>query len=352
MSVSRRNWSHLSIHVGVFLAASALAYAAAKKPRTEGNPLEVELWRAQPDAVTAVHYKAAKVEVYLTPKADSRGRYVVGKVTKTIDPPQAAPEPEPNEEGVTPVVAPEPAKAEPTTETNSFVGVKEATELLETVATLRAVRSLGKASDDRLREFGLIESETAELTLEIAGKTRSFTLGGRTPGGGDVYAQDKQSGDVYVLPGDVANDVELAHSRLMERELLTAPEDKEVAKVVVSHGDKSRAIVHSSEYPSFWTDESAPQEKNETLTNWMKKFERLRATEYVEGEPENLELLAVAKFSAPKGEDLGSIELAKQTRAGDDKPRFLARSPQTRWWAVVLSSTASELAADLPSILE
>jgi hypothetical protein len=351
--MSRSRLTGLGVHFGVFVAASAVAFAAARKPRDEGKPLEVELWSAKPEAVAGIHYKAAKVEVHLTPQSDARGRYSIGKVTKTVDPPKTAPQPTPDEEGITPVVAPEPVpEAKPTIENESFVGVKEAIELFDRVATLRAVRSLGKVSEERLKEFGLTGDETGELTLDVAGTSHVFTVGERTPGGGDVYAQDKQSGAVYVLPGDLAKDVELADNRLMERDLLTPPDDKEVGKVVLSHGDKSRAVVHSTESPSFWTDESTPQGKNETLTNWMKKFERLRATEYVEGEPPGIETLAVAKFSTLGGEDLGQIEFAKQTPAGEDRPRYLARTPQTRWWTVVLSSTASELAADLPSMFE
>lgn len=351
--MSRSKMKGLGVHLGVFVAASAVAVVAARKPREAGKPLEVELWSAKAEAVTAIHYETSKVEVHLTPQRDARGQYVVGKVTKTIDPPKNEPTPSPDEEGVTPVVAPEPVPdSAPTIETESFVGVKSANELLDEVATLRAVRSLGKVGGARLDEFGLTGEKTGALTLDVAGTTHVFVLGERTPGGADVYAQDKQSGAVYVLPGDVVKDIELADNRLMERELLTPPEDKEVVKVVLSHGDKTRAVVHSTQFPSFWTDEASPQEKNETLTNWMKKFERLRATEYVEGEPPGIEPLAVAKFSAQAGEDLGQIEFAKQTPPGEERPRYLARSPQTRWWAVVLTSTASELAADLPSVFE
>ncbi len=347
------NISRLTVHFGVFVAASAVAFAAARKPRDTGKPLEVELWSGKPDTVTQIHYKASQIEVELTPRSDALGRFLVGKVTKTKEPPKPPARQIQGDAGASAVVAPEPTPdSQPIVETESFVGVKEAAELIEKVATLRAVRSLGNVSDDRAKEFGLTDAETGELSLAVGGATHVFTIGGRTPGGGDVYARDKQSGAVYVLSGDIVKDVELANNRLMERELLTAPEDKEVGKVVLLQGDKSRTVVHSTEHPSFWTDESAPAEKNETITNWMKKFERLRATEYVEGEPPGIELLAVAKFSTSKGENLGQIEFARQTPPGEEKPRYLVRSPQTRWWAVVLASTGSELAADLASVLE
>lgn len=360
---SRMIPKQLGVHFALFIGASALAWVAASRPKDDRKPLEVELWNAKPTDIKRVHYKSAKREIELAPQRDGRGAFLVGTVTKILDeslPPAAAPSTPPPTtaaptatEGVTTVVATvPPPPAEPTTEVEQFVGVKEANELLEQLAKLRALRSLGQVNAERLTEFGLTGAETAELTVDVAGTSHAMTLGGRTPGGGDVYAQDKQSGAVYVIGGDLTKDIELADNRLMERELLTPPEEKEVAKVVLSHAGKTRAVVHSTEHPSSWTDESAPADKNETLTNWMKKFERLRATGYVAGEPSGLEPLVVAKFSTQSGEPLGEVELAKQTVAGEQQPRFLARSPQTRWWAVVLASTGSELGADLPSVFE
>lgn len=352
----------LGVHFALFLGASALAWGAASRPKDDRKPLEVDLWSAKPADIKHVHYKSAKREVELAPQHDARGAFWIGKVTKILDaslPPAMPPQPkaattaEGATEGATTVVAPEPAPpTQPTTEVEQFVGVKEASELIDQLAKLRALRSLGQVNAERLTEFGLTGGETADLTIDVGGTPHTMTLGGRTPGGGDVYAQDKQSGAVYVIGGDLTKDIELADNRLMERELLTPPEEKEVGKVVLSHGDKARSVVHSTEHPSSWTDEAAPADKNETLTNWMKKFERLRATGYVEGQPAGLEPLVVAKFSTQAGEALGEVELAKQTLPGEAQPRYLARSPQTRWWAVVLASTGSELAADLPSVLE
>ncbi len=344
----------LGVHVGLLVAASALAFAASRKPSDERKPLEVELWSAKPEAVKRIHFKTAKRDVLLAPQSDGHGRYLVGKVTKTVEAPKPPPPPEPaSDAGVKTVVAPEPAPvAPPTTEIEQFIGVKEANELVDQVAKLRAVRRLGVVAPDKLTDFGLSGEELGELTIDVDGTTHTFVVGGRTPGGGDVYVQDKPSGAVYVVSGDLTRDVELADNRLMERELLTTPEGKEVAKVTLTQGDKTRALVHSTEAPSFWTDESAPADKNETVTNWMKKFERLRVNSYVEGELRDLELLVSATFATQSGDSLGRIEFAKQTVAGEEQPRYLARSPQTRWWAVVPPSTGSELAADLPSVLE
>lgn len=345
----------LGVHLTLLGVAAVLAWASAQRPEDGRAPMEVELWSAKPEAVAQIRFKDLEREVVLTPRKDGAGRYLVGQVTKVVRPPQPEPKREVSDAGVATVVAPHaaPEALSPSPpEVERFIGVGEANEYVEQVAKLRAVRSLGAIPNDKLPDFGLTGDELAELAFDVQGKQHTFAVGGRAPGGSDVYVRDKLSGEVFVLNGDITRDVELAQSRLMERALFTPPEDKEVAKVTLTHGDKRRALVHSSQAPSFWTDESAPDDKNETVTNWMKKFERLRVSAYVEGELENAETLATATFSSPSGEKLGYVEFAKQTVEGQNQPRYLVRSPQTRWWGVVLSSTGSELAADLPSVLE
>lgn len=346
---------NLGVHLALLGVAAGLAWASAQRQDDGRKPLEVELWSAKPEAVTQIRFKDAQREVVLTPREDGNGRYLVGQVTKVVKPPEPEAKREVNDAGVATVVAPEPTpepQAPPAPEVERFIGVDEANEYVEQVAKLRAVRSLGALPSDKLPDFGLTGVELAELSFEVQGKSRSFTVGGRAPGGSDVYVQDKTSGEVFVLNGDITRDVELAQSRLMERTLFTPPEDKEVAKVTLVQGDKQRALVHSTKASSFWTDESAPDDKNETVTNWMKKFERLRVSSYVEGELSDAEPLVTVTFSSGSGEKLGYIEFAKQNVEGENQARYLVRSPQIRWWGIVLSSTGSELAADLPSVLE
>ncbi len=337
----------LGVHGLVFAVAAGVAWRASVAPAVTNKPLEVTLWKGKADEVKRIHYKASKREVELLPKSDPTGRFVMGSVTKTVEPPK------PKEATGDAGVAKQPeVPVEPKIEKELFVGVKDANELVDNLATLRAARSLGVVGADKLADFGLTGDEVGTLSVELASGTHTFAVGGRTPGGSDVYVQDKQSLDVFVLSGDTTRDVELAESRVMERELLPSDAGPEVNTVVLTQGDKKRSIIRSKEHASFWTDESQPAEKNETLTNWMKKFERLRVNSYPADQPQDAEVLVTADFRSVDGSVLGKIELAQQVVAPEDKPRFLARSAQTRLWGVVLTSSGSELAQDLPSVLE
>lgn len=336
----------LGVHGVVFVVAAGIAWRASVAPEVTHKPSEVELWKGKVGDVKRIYYKGAKREVELLPKSDPQGRYVLGSVTKTIDPQKpdlatpdgGAPNP--------------PVPEEPRVEKELFIGVKDANELTEEVASLRASRALGAVAPDKLADFGLSGEETATLVIELASGTRTFTVGGRTPGGSDVYVQDKQSQAVFVLSGATTRDVELAESRIMERELLSSEDGPLVNTVVLNHEGKTRSIVRSKEHASFWTDESQPNEKNETLTNWMKKFERLRIHSYPAEQPQDAQILVTADFRGPDGKPLGTIELAQQSVPPEDTPRYLARSPHTRLWGVVLTSSGRELAQDLPTIME
>lgn len=336
----------LGVHGVVFVVAAGIAWRASVAPEVTHKPAEVELWKGKALDVKRIYYKGAKREVELLPKSDSQGRYVLGSVTKTVDPPKQ--EPATVDGGVSNL----PVQAEPRVEKELFVGVKDANELTDEIASLRAARALGAVAPDKLADFGLSGEDTATLVIELSSGTHTFTVGSRTPGGSDVYVQDKQSQAVFVLNGATTRDVELAETRIMERELVASDAGPLVNTVVLSHDGKTRSIVRSKEHASFWTDESQPNEKNETLTNWMKKFERLRINSYPAEQPQDAQVLVTADFRGPDGKPLGKIELAQQMVAPEDKPRFLARGAQTRLWGVVLTSSGSELAQDLPSIME
>jgi hypothetical protein len=337
----------LAVHGLVFLVSAGVAWRASVAPEVDAKPLEVELWKGKAEDVKRITYKSAKREVELLPKADAQGRYVTGTVTKTVEPPAAASASADAGANSAPI-----PPSEPKLEKELLVGVKDANALVDNLATLRASRSLGTVSAEKLNDFGLTNESAGTLSIELTSGAHTFVIGGRTPGGSDVYVQDKDSSAVFVLSGDTTRDVELAENRVMERELLASDAGPAVGTVVLTQGDKRRSVIRSKEHSSFWTDESRPNEKNETLSNWMKKFERLRINSYPTEQPQDAQILVAADFRSADGKELGKIELAQQTLPNEDKPRFLARSTQTRLWGVVLTSSATELAQDLPSVME
>jgi hypothetical protein len=101
----------------------------------------------------------------------------------------------------------------------------------------------------------------------------------------------------------------------------------------------------------FWANPSDPATKDETASNWMTKFDRLRVTEYTQKVEGATTPVAEVEYFDEAGKSLGKVELVSQVVPGEDKPRYLARSDETRWYGEVLASTAEQLAQDAQGII-
>lgn len=338
----------LWIHAGLFLVASALGLQALTKD--DGDPKEeheVELWQVAPSAVQRLEYESKKRKVVLEGMSDAHGRYFVGTVDKEKRKPPKNPH---QPKGDADAGAPPPAEPEVVErETLRFVAAKDANELTETLAELTAKRSLGKLAPDRYEEFGFGGEEEARVRFDFGGKVRELVVGGKTPGGSDVYVRDPESGQAYVVGGSVIRDLESADSSLMQRQL-TEFESDAVAKVVIRVGESNRELVPVPGQRQFWANPSDPSSKDETASNWMTKFERLRVTEYAEKVDGETTPIAEVEYFDQAGKPLGKVELLSQSVAGEDKPRYLARSAETRWYGQVLASTAEQLAQDAQGV--
>ncbi len=332
----------LSMHVGLLVCSAALAAHAWLKEDDSKNADTVEVWGGKPSEVTSIKYEAQERDVLLEAKSDETGSYFVGQVER----PKPPERPQPDEDA--PHDAPPPAVADPgERETLRFVAVKEANELLEKLAPLQAIRSLGKLDESRLADFGFDAEQPGKLTITIGGQVHELIVGASTPGGSDTYARFAD-GEAFVLDGQLVRSIITADARLMERQLRSW-EDEDTKSVKVTAGEASRELVRT-EQKSFWADPASADQKDETASNWMDKFERLRVTEYVENpEPPPTPLFEVA-YVGEGGKALGTVTVARA--AGDsDKPEFLARSPNTRWWGKVLRSNAEQLAQDVAALL-
>jgi len=238
--------------------------------------------------------------------------------------------------------------------TQRFVAVKDVVKLTERVAPLLALRSLGKVEPARYAEFGFDATEPARIKLQLGSATRELIVGGKTPGGQDVYVRTVDDDQTYVVDGNIARDLETAESRLMERALHGWDGD-EAIKVKINLGEQTRELGRSPEKKSFWSDPKTLEEKDETATNWMTKLDRLRVVEYVEKvEPPPEPVLSVEYYSE-KGKLLGRLELAsKAPEPGkpDAKPEYLVRTEHTRWWGQVVQSTGEQLVQDATGVVQ
>jgi hypothetical protein len=303
---------------------------------------QVEVWSGSPDSVESITYETKQRKVRLEAKKDALGRwYVVQYEKEQATPPSGHP----------PIDGAKAPPAEPgKRETTRFVAVKQADTLVEKLASLRALRSLGKPTAARAADYGLDKPE-GTLTVKLGGKNQSLTIGAQTPGGSERYAKHGASGEVFAIEGDLSQSLAFADSRLMERELHGFAAD-EIKRVRISKGGKSRDLVRVVEKQDAWADVATPTTPNETLVNWMSKLERVRTLEFAEKQappPGPDQLVVRVEYFGPS-KSLGFLELYKVT--GAKGPEYWARTEYTRWFVKVVNTAAEQLDQDLAALLK
>jgi hypothetical protein len=350
MNKERGIYVHLGLLVAAVLAA-VLVWTRDKQPKAL-SPDSVVVWSGRPADVTRIALEAKGKKVNLEAKKDDLGAYYVGSMEKETAPPPVRDAGAPDA-----TVASSDPPASPTRTTIEFVSVGAATKLAESFAPLRAIRALGKIGADRDAEFGLNEPE-GTVTVQVRDTERKLLLGAATQGGGDRYVRDPATTEVYVIEGDILRDLETADSKLVERELHEW-KDVDIASAELSVGDRKRNIVRAGpEGKQFWADPASPDAKDETITNWVVKLDRLRPTQFVLKAPEGVQPVLRLDYTGRSGK-LGFLEMVKVPPAPPATPDappakadYLIRSERTRQFAKVISSSAEQVEQDVSSLLK
>jgi Domain of unknown function (DUF4340) len=329
------------LHLGLLGVSSLLALSVWTRDddaQLALKPTEVEVWSGSPDSVTALSFESPTRKVRIEPKKDALGRWYVGTVDK--DEPAYVSSPHGAAGGA--------STAAPARTTMRFVGVKAVDDLVKSLATLHALRAVGKVEGSRAAEFGL-DKPDGTLKLTVGGKPQSLIIGGATPGGSERYAKSS-AGDVYAISGDLVQSLMYAESRLPERDLQPfKPED--ATRVRVSKAGKSRELLRVPDKNEGWADSATPTKLDETAGNWMTKLGRLHVQDWVEKPsvalgPTNT-VVRVAYFAGEKA--LGSLELYRIP--GEKGNEYLARSEYGRWLARIITSTAEQVDQDSASLV-
>jgi hypothetical protein len=341
------------VHAGVLVVAAGLGlstWSSDEKETSEPAAEQVEVWGGSPDSLETIRFDGKDRTVVIDAKKDSQGRYYVAKVDKQERAAKHDPhDPHAPKQSVADAGAPAPGKRT----TLRFIGVKAADELAKQVAPLMALRRIGPIEPKRAEEFGLDKPE-GTLKVKIDGKEHALVIGGTTPGGQERYAKHTASGAVFAIPGDVAQSMLGAESKLLERDL-HAFEEGAVTRVRVTKRDKSRELTAIEGKKGGWADVATPTKADETAGNWISKVERLRVQEYVETPTTPLRTeSAIVRLEYLSGtKPLGYLEIYKVPGgAGGASHEYLVRSERTRWAAKVLTSAAEQVDQDLSSVLK
>ncbi len=337
MKLSQSLW----FHTGLLTLGAAVAAWAYTRDKTVGvaQDAEATVLNTRPANIQRIVYESKDRKAVFEPQKDAKGEpwYLV-TFERTPPTPLAL-----GDAG-----APPPAPKAP----NVFPSGDAGKKVVEALAPLRALRSLGKVPDGKAHEYGL-EKKDVSLTITLSGLERKFFVGDTAPGGTDMYVLDAANGQAYVIKGDPVRDLEGADSRLIERELHGWKEaDVKSAKIVA--GDKAREVVRGgADNRRFWADPASQDKADETVGNWMQKVDRVKPSEYTAKEPEGRSMVVRIEYTSVAGVSLGFFELVKtpdQAQAG--KSQYYVMSERTHKYAKAVASVAEQLEQDLGALVK
>jgi hypothetical protein len=334
MSFSRALGFHTAI-LALSGVAAIWVFTREKTPRVVQES-EATVWSGRAADVQRVVYEGKNKKVVIEPRGEKKDEpwYLITLERTTTLPP----------------AAPDAGAPAPTKTTTTLVSNAAGKKLFGALAPLRATRSIGKVAGEKAVEYGLDKKETS-IVVTIAGREHGLSVGDNAPGGSDSYVLDSGSGEAFVVKADFVRDLDMADSRLMEREL-HAWKDADAKSATVIAGGKKREIVRSGpETRRFWADPGNRDKADETVGNWIQKVDRLRPSEYVATTPDKL--TTVVRIEYAGAAPLGFFELAKTpdpAQAG--KFIYYLTSERTHLYAKAVPSLAEQVEQDLGSIVK
>jgi len=243
-----------------------------------------------------------------------------------------------------------------------FLGSESVSELLEQIAPLRAVRSLGTPKPELLEEIELDDPQ-GMLTLVCSGEERTFELGSTTTGAGDRYAKPRGKDAVYLLAADALRDLQSAEFRMIQRDYQTF-DWAEVASLTLEIGDQQERLLQRNRLDqdkAQWVDADEPDRRNELFDNFMSRVKRLRVQDYLAkdaapgadldadkraGDPQDVLSLV---YRDEAGGELGRLDLARVE--SETSTWFYGRSGVTGGWTSLLRNVGVQVEDDARLIL-
>ena len=236
--------------------------------------------------------------------------------------------------------------------TRAFVGNDKVEKLLKKYANFEAIRSLGSDFDSERLSKLKFDSPARKLTIQLKSGERKFELGGRTHGARDHYLRSVGGKEVFLVAKKLIADFESPESQLTLRKIMKLSME-DVAAVVVTAKEKSQKILRQnrlSAKDAFWAASAAPDERNETLGNYVDKALKLTARKYGPKEsplPQG-DLLFSMRWEDDSGKTLDTIHLFK---SDEKRVSYLVQSEATHVPVEVSRTIGEQLERDLAVIL-
>jgi hypothetical protein len=285
------------------------------------------------------------------------------------------------------------APEEMLTTTREFPIGKGGRDLVASLAHLRALRDLGKLSDQQKEEYGLTDSKE-NLTVFFKGKKQySLIIGERVFGGSDRYVLQSDTGKGYVIShSEIMRHIDGAETSLGLKDLHAFQEDAEeeppktpadpnmpkpakdrypgVQTIQIEGGKQNKELVRADTTDPKgvktlgWAPKDKAGQADISLSNFLSQIDRLKPTDYDPSVSESqLEKILTVKYTGGGGKVLGTFEFFKKNvvtpeikptegeeKAPDNGVEYYVKTDLTRIPGKVSRMAAERVEQDIPTL--
>ncbi len=232
---------------------------------------------------------------------------------------------------------------------SNFKSGKAATDLVDSLSPLFAVRKLEDVTPDKLKTIEM-ETPVEHLVIERNGKPVDIELGGEAYGTKDRYARIAGTNEIYLVDDEILRSLKFARTRLPDRDLFPF-ETPKIESAVIGDGSSSIKLTQKNrddKDKATWAPADDPDDTSAQYKTWMDKFLKAKASSYVSEAdlPKDLDL----RFQVTIQGEGGAQEMVEVYQDGDAGDWF-AKSGYTRGYVKMLKSTTSSLAEDVGSLV-
>ena len=231
--------------------------------------------------------------------------------------------------------APEPEEEpELVTTTREFPIGEKGMDMLEALASLKALRTLGKVEQDRLEEYELHEQKDI-VTVAFKSGTHTLIIGGRVYKGSNRYAMTPNDERAFTIAGTTLQPLYSGeHGVKLQKVHAYKPED--VSKIAIKVAEQTRELVRTEVKDAKGTRQSwaladSPDKADQTMKLFVEQIDKLRPSQYErELDAAKLTTLTTLTYFDKSGKQLGRFELFKlppepkpeqQETADNNKPK-------------------------------
>jgi len=305
------------------LSLGAAWYQWSKPPSiTKGE--EVVILYGEETTIEGISWDSEKEKAVLELRSDESGSYMWGTYTDKK-----------KEES--------PAK--------SFKVGKDGEKLLTSMSPLVAIRALSNLTEEKREEIGLKEPKTT-FTVTRKGKTTTFDVGNEAYGTKDLYVQNRESKEVFLLDDAKVRSLKFARTRLPERKLWSFKKEIITSMIIntsIEEQSKSITLSHKNwqdKQQAKWVRDDAPDADNTQITNWVTKYLRSTNSSYALDVDISTLTEALSIEMNADGESPEKLTIYHD----EDKKTWYAQSTHSRGLVKLIKQSISGLYEDLPAL--